>query len=87
MLEGYGVSDVLHNNVGIGRGDSTPGRISQEVWDDLFNTNTRSALFTCKAVLPHMRERESGSIINISSVAAIASATNLTAYKASKVDP
>ena len=84
VLDSYGVIDVLHNNVGIGRGDSTPGRISQEVWDDLFNTNTRSALFTCKAVLPHMRERESGSIINISSVAAIASATNLTAYKASK---
>lgn len=84
VLEKYGVIDILHNNVGIGRGDSTPGRITQEVWDDLFNTNARSALFTCKAVLPHMRERASGAIINISSVAAIASASNITAYKASK---
>lgn len=84
VLSAYDTIDVLHNNVGIGRGDSTPGRVTQEVWDDLFNTNARSALFTCKAVLPHMRERQSGSIINISSVAAIASASSLTAYKASK---
>lgn len=79
-----GQIDILHNNVGIGAGDSTPGRVTQEVWDSLFDTNARSVLFTCKAVLPFMRERRYGSIINISSVAAIASASSLTAYKASK---
>jgi NAD(P)-dependent dehydrogenase (short-subunit alcohol dehydrogenase family) len=83
-LKQLGQIDILHNNVGIGAGDSTPGRITQAVWDALFDTNARSALFTCKAVLPHMRQRNCGSIINISSVAAIASATSLTAYKASK---
>lgn len=84
VIERLGDVDILHNNVGIGRGDSTPGRVTREVWDELFDTNARSALFTCKAILPHMRERERGSIINISSVAAIASASSLTAYKASK---
>ncbi len=84
VIEHLGHVDILHNNVGIGRGDTTPGRITQDVWDDLFATNARSALFTCRELLPHMRQRREGVIINISSVAAIASASNLTAYKASK---
>jgi NAD(P)-dependent dehydrogenase (short-subunit alcohol dehydrogenase family) len=41
-------------------------------------------MFVCKAVLPHMRERQAGVITNISSVAAVAAASNITAYKASK---
>lgn len=76
--------DVLHNNVGIGAGDAGPIRVSGEVWDNLFETNTKSVMHTCKAVVPSMREQGAGSIINISSIAAVASATNITAYKASK---
>jgi len=76
--------DILHNNVGIGTGDASPGRISEEVWDRIFDTNTKSVMFMCKAILPHMRENEFGVITNISSVAAVASASNITAYKASK---
>jgi NAD(P)-dependent dehydrogenase (short-subunit alcohol dehydrogenase family) len=76
--------DILHNNVGIGAGDATPSFLTEEVWDRIFATNAKSIMFTCKAVLPFMREQGSGVIINISSVAAVASASNLTAYKASK---
>lgn len=84
VLNDFGHLDILHNNVGIGRGDATPGRIESDVWDELFAINTRSAMYTCKALLPHFRDRASGVFINISSVAAIASASNITAYKASK---
>jgi NAD(P)-dependent dehydrogenase (short-subunit alcohol dehydrogenase family) len=84
ILNDHGVIDVLHNNVGIGAGDAGPGRISEEVWDRIFDTNVKSVMFMCKAVLPHMREREAGVITNISSVAAIAAASNITAYKSSK---
>ncbi len=84
VLEVMGHVDILHNNVGIGRGDATPGRIEEAVWDRIFSTNAKSVLFTCKALLPAMRERGQGVIINISSVAAVASAANITAYKASK---
>lgn len=83
-LAAFGQIDILHNNVGIGRGDASPSRMQTEVWDDIFAINTRSVMFTCRAVLPHMRERGQGAIINISSVAAIASASNIAAYKASK---
>lgn len=84
VLRDFMQIDVLHNNVGIGAGDASPGRIDAQVWDKIFATNTKSVMLMCKAVLPHMRERQSGVITNISSVAAIAAATNITAYKASK---
>ena len=84
VLADFGRIDILHNNVGIGTGDATPGRITEEAWDRIFDTNVKGAMFMCKAVLPHMRERESGVIINISSVAAVAAAASISAYKASK---
>ena len=84
VLDDFGQIDILHNNVGIGAGDASPGRIESDVWDAIFDTNAKSVMLMCKAVLPHMRQRQSGVITNISSVAAIAAATNITAYKASK---
>jgi NAD(P)-dependent dehydrogenase (short-subunit alcohol dehydrogenase family) len=84
VLADFGRVDVLHNNVGIGAGDASPSHLTEEVWDKIFATNTKSVMLMCKALLPHMRAANSGVIINISSVAAIASATNITAYKASK---
>jgi len=84
VIAEMGPIDILQNNVGIGAGDATPGRVTEEAWDRIFDTNAKSVLFMCKAVLPGMRERGCGVITNISSVAAVASATSLTAYKASK---
>lgn len=76
--------DILHNNVGIGRGDASPGHLTEQVWDNIFDTNVKATMFMCKAVLPHMRAAGSGVFTNISSVAAVAAASNITAYKASK---
>lgn len=84
VLADFGRVDILHNNVGIGAGDSSPSRLTEEVWDNIFATNTKSVMLMCKAILPHMRAANSGVITNISSVAAVAAATNITAYKASK---
>ena len=75
--------DILHNNVGIGAGDDTPSRIDPQSWDRIMAVNLKSAVLPCKAVLPVMREQKAGSIINISSIAAVC-ATPTVAYKASK---
>lgn len=82
-VEQFGRIDILHNNVGIGTGDSTPARITEEAWDRIFAVNLKSVMFACKHVLPTMREQRSGAIVNISSLAAIAPAP-LIAYKSSK---
>ena len=79
----YDRIDVLHNNVGIGAGDSGPTKMRLEVWDKIFDTNLKSVMMTCKHALPIMRGQGSGAITNISSVAAVCS-VGIVAYKTSK---
>lgn len=76
--------DVLHNNVGIGAGDATPTRLTEEAWDRIVDVNLKAMWLTCKHVVPVMRHQGGGSIVCVSSLASIASAGNLTAYKISK---
>lgn len=76
--------DVLHNNVGIGAGDEGPTSLEATAWDRIIDTNLKAMWLTCKHVVPVMREQGAGAIVNISSIAAVASAGNLTAYKISK---
>lgn len=75
--------DVLHNNVGIGGGDAGPAHIDVDEWDRILDVNLKSVVLPCKHVLPIMREQQSGSIINVSSIAAVC-ATPIVAYKVSK---
>ncbi len=82
-VERFGRIDVLHNNVGIGDRDASVTRIAEEDWDRIFAVNLKSVLLACKHVLPVMREQQSGCILNISSVAAIAPHP-AAAYKTSK---
>jgi NAD(P)-dependent dehydrogenase (short-subunit alcohol dehydrogenase family) len=83
VVKRCGRVDVLHNNVGIGTGDNTPSKIEPEAWDRIMAVNLKSAVLPCKVVIPIMREQGGGSIVNISSAAAVC-ATPTVAYKASK---
>lgn len=72
VLGKWGCVDILHNNVGvsIAGGDAPVESIAAEAFDRLVHINLRGMVFSCKAVLPHMRAAGSGCIINISSMAA-----------------
>ena len=83
-IEAWGRIDFLQNNVGIGAGDGDPLRLSEESFDRIIAVNLKGCLLSCQAVVPAMREQGSGSIVNISSIAALAAAVRLTAYKISK---
>jgi NAD(P)-dependent dehydrogenase (short-subunit alcohol dehydrogenase family) len=83
-LAAYGRIDILHNNVGIGTGDRELTLLDEEAWDHILSVNLKSAFLACKRVLPVMRRQESGAIINVSSLAAVAASIDLTAYKVSK---
>lgn len=82
-LARFGRIDVLDNNVGTGLGDNSVTKLSRERWDQLLSVNVTGAFLTCKYVIPYLRSQGGGSVINISSAAAVAS-TALAAYKVSK---
>jgi len=84
-VERLGKIDILHNNVGasIALGDARADVMTVEAFDRSFAVNFKSAWLAAKHVLPVMRERQSGSIINISSLAAW-EAYPLVGYKTMK---
>jgi NAD(P)-dependent dehydrogenase (short-subunit alcohol dehydrogenase family) len=78
-----GQVDVLVNNAGIG----TFGAVEElplDAFRAIMETNYFGALRCIKAVLPEMRERKNGCIINVSSVSGRAANSPLAAYTASK---
>lgn len=77
--------DILHNNVGVSlaAGDGPVAGLTSGVFDLVTAVNLRGMVMTCKHVLKVMRARQSGVIINISSVAAVLDYPNI-AYKTSK---
>lgn len=79
----WGHIDILVNNVGIGGGDAPAHRLEEAVWDRIMDVNLKSTWMMTKHALAVMREQQSGSIVNISSLAAIAGG-NQVAYEVSK---
>lgn len=83
-VDTWGKVDFLQNNVGIGMGDNAPLKLTEEGFERIIAVNLKGCLLSCQAVVPVMREQGSGSIVNISSIAAMAASIQLTAYKISK---
>jgi NAD(P)-dependent dehydrogenase (short-subunit alcohol dehydrogenase family) len=81
----WGRLDFLHNNVGTGAGDGPPAEVAEDPFDRIMQVNLKGCLLSCQAALPVMRSQSGGTIVNISSLAAVAYAPGLTAYKLSKV--
>jgi len=78
-----GAIDILVNNAGIARPQKIED-ITERDWDDLLDTNLKSSFMVTQAVLPEMRGRRWGRIINISSVAAHVGGVVGPHYAASK---
>lgn len=69
-IEHFGRIDILINNVGRSEpGD--PVTMSEEVWDEQMSVNLKSAVLTCKHVLPLMVAQGGGSVVNVSSIAGL----------------
>lgn len=65
-LKEHGHVDVMMNIAGGYRGGFTLAETSVGDWDWLMNLNLRSVYLSCRAVIPHMIERDYGRIVNIS---------------------
>ena len=79
----YGTIDVLVNNAGITR-DTLLMRMSEDQWDEVINTNLKSAFNLTKAVQRPMLKARKGSIVNMSSVVGVKGNAGQANYAASK---
>ncbi len=84
VLEEYGRIDILFNNAGIGKLNWLEKLDPTEDILALIKVNLLATIWTAQAVLPHMVERRSGHIINMSSVAGLIAAPTYSLYAASK---
>ncbi len=83
VIERHGRLDVLVNNAGITI-DKTVLKMSDEDWYRVIAVNLSGAFFMSQAVLPHMIDRGSGRIINISSIIGETGNIGQANYAASK---
>jgi 3-oxoacyl-[acyl-carrier protein] reductase len=75
--------DILVNNAGIWTYGEM-GDMSEKVWEETMGINLSSVFYTCNAVIPHMKTKKRGSIINVSSTAAVRGEAFHSHYAASK---
>jgi len=83
VLEHFGRIDILVNNAGINF-RKNPQDYTVEDWDEILNTNLRSAFLCSKHVYPAMKAQGGGKIICIGSMTTIFGGPKLPLYGASK---
>jgi NAD(P)-dependent dehydrogenase (short-subunit alcohol dehydrogenase family) len=83
VIEQHGRLDILVNNAGITI-DKTVLKMTDEDWYKVIAVNLSGAFFMSQAVLPHMIERGSGRIVNISSIVGEMGNIGQANYAASK---
>ena len=84
VLDKFGQIDVLVNTVGGFVGGIPVAEMAEERWDFMMDLNLKSIFLCCKAVLPHMIERQCGKIVNTSARAGLSGIAGLGAYSVSK---
>ncbi len=80
----FGGLDILVNNAGVASARAPIHAATLENWHRVINVNLNGVFYGMKYALAHFVERQSGVIVNISSVAAIRAFSELPPYNASK---
>ncbi len=84
-LSAHGTIDILINNSGVAGEMGPLEEISLEGWEACFAVNVTGMFLCCKHVVPIMKEKRSGRIVNISSMTGKRPLANRSPYSASKM--
>jgi NAD(P)-dependent dehydrogenase (short-subunit alcohol dehydrogenase family) len=76
--------DIWVNNAGIGGKAAPIWEQTDEDWSRIIAINLTGVFNCCRAVIPHMRQRKYGRIVNIASIAGKEGNPNMTGYSATK---
>ncbi len=82
--ERFGAIDILVNNAGIGHTPRPLDTLSEEDFDRILAINAKSVFLTAQQIVPAMKTRKAGAILNIASTGGVSPRPNLTWYNASK---
>ena len=80
----FGTIDFLVNSAGIGGGLTPLETAPRREWERVLDVNLVGTINCCKAVLPLLREKKGGRIVNIASEAGVSGEKGLEVYAASK---
>jgi 2-deoxy-D-gluconate 3-dehydrogenase len=83
-IDQLGYVDIVVNNAGGSNFMVEFRDLRLSGWDKLIQLNLTSAVYVCRAFAGHLLERGSGSVINVASVAGVASAPMIAPYGAAK---
>jgi 3-oxoacyl-[acyl-carrier protein] reductase len=83
-LESFGHLDILVNNAGVTHLPAAMETVSEADFDRVLAVNVKSVYLMAQALLPHMKERRQGAILNVASTGAVSPRPRLTWYNASK---
>ncbi len=84
FLSKFNQLDILVNIVGGFIGGIPTTELEEDRWDFMMNLNLKTVFLCCKAVIPHMTERGSGKIVNVSARAGLKGEAGMSAYCVSK---
>lgn len=83
-VEEFGSIDIVVNSAGVPMAFTPVEEVSLEQWHRTMDINCTSIFLTAKYAVPHMKAKQSGSILNICSIAGVRARPGLNAYCASK---
>ncbi len=83
VMKASAMPDVIVNNAGVGVGGRFD-HVPQDRWEQLMQINLLAPMRLCQLFLPHLIDRRSGHIVNISSIAGWIGTKGLTSYCAAK---
>jgi 3-oxoacyl-[acyl-carrier protein] reductase len=83
-IAAFGRVDAIVNNAGTSHRNRPMMEVEEAEFDRIFAVNVKSIFLFAQALLPHMREKGGGVIVNIGSTAGLRPRPGLTVYNASK---
>lgn len=83
-VDRFGIPDIVINNAGTTHRNQPMLEVDEKTFDRMYAVNVKSIYLMAKAVVPLMRQRQSGVILNVGSVAGIRPRPGLTWYNGSK---